>query len=952
MAQDRQGFIWLGSELGLSRFDGKTFYHKAVPEIYNNSSVVQYLETTHKGHVVCTAQMQGIFEQMDNGSFNNYYKPKRIGRNVYSQVKQGVDGELFVLSSRALYRVGSDTLLQLYDHGNDGVVFNTIDIDGNKAIWFGGVEGLGILEPSGSKYKPVFIPELKDLYIIEILFDKQDVLHVGTAQGYYRIQFDEPYRQGSKYTVTQPFEAMNTTPALSINHLYLDKEQNLWISTSTQGVYRTKGDEISLHLTKSDGLLSAAVMCVMQDRDGNYWFGTNNGLSMVADFNSYMLAKDGKLFQDPNSIVPDAFGRIWMPGPASFHVYEKGLLRQLDLRNTPLEKARIRSAVIDEQSVMWLYNYAELFRVKLTEALPDLRKVEKVADFSRYNPTQVRSVISDENGVWFCTRTKIFQYHHQRVLPVRFNHPDSSNLRPRVVLQDHLGYYWMGDYTYGLYRASLKENTKNSVVFDDIKVYKSLQRDSSFVTAWIQGLAVDKEGHLWEASLYTGIYKHTLDSTGVVSSKLYSTENGLLSNVVSGIDCGEDGRIWMYTQSGICILTQDAEGKEHFEYISKKDGIYGVPFGSIEYGNQLFTMTDEAIFVRASKAADNTERLVPEVVITELSVNGVDYTSWVYKNELLPLRHVQNNIAFGFSSITFNKSDDISYQYKLDGINQDWSELSDRGFVEYSALPHGKYTFKVRAVLSESVAGEESAFVFTIRSAYYQTIWFYLLIIIIVSALFYAFYRYRIRQIIKTERLRLRIAADLHDDLGSTLSSIFLMSEMAGNENKQARLQEVLRKIGNDSRDILNSMDDIIWSVNPQDDSLASLIVRLREYAIPVCESKDIDLSMKVEDVARRVTLSMDERRNIFLITKEAINNAVKHSECTSLEVTFVVTHRQIEVFVIDDGRGFDPKSPSSRNGLVNMQRRALQIGSELRIDSKKGRGTAILLRVKNHIFI
>ena len=203
---------------------------------------------------------------------------------------------------------------------------------------------------------------------------------------------------------------------------------------------------------------------------------------------------------------------------------------------------------------------------------------------------------------------------------------------------------------------------------------------------------------------------------------------------------------------------------------------------------------------------------------------------------------------------------------------------------------------------------------------------------------------------IKTERIRSRIAADLHDDIGSTLSSIFLMSEISVSKNKQSILEEILQKISANSREILNSMDDIIWSVKPQEDSLDNLIIRLREYAIPLCESKGISIYMNIEPSISSLKLEMDERRNIYLITKESINNAIKHSGCSKLEVTFSAKNRQIEVIINDNGIGFDPKLPTSRNGMLNMKRRAQQIGREVVILSEKGKGTTLRLKTKNHI--
>jgi signal transduction histidine kinase len=299
----------------------------------------------------------------------------------------------------------------------------------------------------------------------------------------------------------------------------------------------------------------------------------------------------------------------------------------------------------------------------------------------------------------------------------------------------------------------------------------------------------------------------------------------------------------------------------------------------------------------------------------------------------------------------FKNANDVRYQYKLEGVDKDWSVLSERGFVEYASLRPGKYIFKVRAAMlgDETDVGEESTLSFRISPAFYQSVWFYSLLAIFVFALLYAFIRYRIRQVIKMERMRTRIASDLHDDIGSTLSSISLLSEMASRQDKDSALAKALSKIGVDSRDVLNSMDDIIWSVNPQNDSLSSLVVRLREYAIPLCESKDIIFSMNVEFDTHSVNLSMDERPNIYLIVKESINNAVKHSGCKKLSIAFTANPR-LEISVQDDGCGFDTALPTSRNGLTNIKRRAAQIGGEIVLFSEIGKGAIITL--KTHINI
>ena len=949
LTADKYNFIWIGSNLGLSRFDGKSFYHNAIPTVNENSSSIYYLYTTDNGNIICSAYMQGIYEQFDDGRFNNYYTlPKNVRKNIFYSIKQRSDETILLGGTQGLFKIDGDSLLLLYDEGIPRMFF-TLEVDNNNNIWFGGINGLGTMKLDSSGYKPLFIPELKDQFIVFILFDKQGTLHVATSRGYYKIEFEEPFIQGSKYTISRPFKE---TSEKNINHIYLDYEQNIWISTASDGTFRTRGDSITMHLTINNGLLSSSVMCMTQDKEGNYYFGTNNGISIVKDFNTYAFSKDGKLFQDVNQILTDKYDRIWMQSPGILNFLQNGQIYQIDIKNTLFEKFGNGTFYINEQSEMWLFSNNKLFRIPITGHIPDMKKAEKLADIAENTSLSILSIFEDNNGVWLTARSKIYNYHHDRILPVTFNHPDSSILSLRYITKDNFGYYWISDFDNGLYRATMTENTKNKVVFENIIDYKSLNYDSTFLTTGIYYLTVDKKSFLWQATSQTGVYKHTLDNMGIKTSKLYSTENGLLSNNVFKIDCKEDGEIWFYTQKGICILSQDSGGEEHFYYLDEKDGVVGRPYNSIKIGDQIFTLTDEGFFVSPDKLTKETKAITPKVLISKLTVSGTDYTTWVYKNQMLPLNYTQNNLVFDFTSISFSSVDELSYQYKLDGIDDEWSELSNRGYKEYTSLRPGKYTFYVRAVSRDGIFSDETTFTFKIRPAFYQTVWFYLLILILISVVVYIFYRNRINHVIKTERIRSRIAADLHDDIGSTLSSIFLMSEMTSSNDKQARLAEVLHKIGENSRDILNSMDDIIWSVNPQDDSLTNLTVRLREYAIPVCESRGIDISMNIEDIAGKTKLGMDERRNIFLITKEAINNAVKHSGCTALSVIFSVTGKYIEVSVTDNGHGFDPSSPTSRNGVKNMKRRALQIGSELDITSEKDKGTTVRLKTKNHMFI
>jgi signal transduction histidine kinase len=180
------------------------------------------------------------------------------------------------------------------------------------------------------------------------------------------------------------------------------------------------------------------------------------------------------------------------------------------------------------------------------------------------------------------------------------------------------------------------------------------------------------------------------------------------------------------------------------------------------------------------------------------------------------------------------------------------------------------------------------------------------------------------------------------------------MSELiAGNRNVVGSLtNDLIGKIGINSRTMLNAMDDIIWSVNPQNDRLTNLELRLKEYAIPLFEPKGTKITFDIDESIQQVKMDMDQRRNIYLITKEALNNAAKYSEATQVNVRITTTPQFIEISVKDDGIGFDLNASTNRNGLANMESRAKQMSAFFSIESHKNSGTQISLKIRNTKFI
>jgi signal transduction histidine kinase len=222
----------------------------------------------------------------------------------------------------------------------------------------------------------------------------------------------------------------------------------------------------------------------------------------------------------------------------------------------------------------------------------------------------------------------------------------------------------------------------------------------------------------------------------------------------------------------------------------------------------------------------------------------------------------------------------------------------------------------------------------------------------------YALYRYRIEQIIKLERVRTRIATDLHDDIGSSLSKIAILSEVVRQKTKGNGASEPLEIIANTSREMVDSMSDIVWAINPERDSLSDLIHRMRRFAEDILDAQDIDYQFIVPEHLKQIALGADVRRDVYLIFKECLNNLAKHSKATEAEIKINLESEKLTVEINDNGGGFTAPSihvttdsvPTSNgfggNGLRNMRRRTKNFGGDFQIDSEIGKGTRIVLQI------
>jgi signal transduction histidine kinase len=281
----------------------------------------------------------------------------------------------------------------------------------------------------------------------------------------------------------------------------------------------------------------------------------------------------------------------------------------------------------------------------------------------------------------------------------------------------------------------------------------------------------------------------------------------------------------------------------------------------------------------------------------------------------------------------------------MEGFDKDWIQSGNRRFVTYTNLDPGNYTFKVRGSNNDGIWNDKGASIqITILPPFWRTWWFVILAVLSIGGIIASIIIYRVKHLLDIERFRIKLAADLHDNIGSSLTEISILSEVisAKLDSVGEDVKKSLRMISDSSRNLIDNMSDIVWLVNPKRDSLYDLILRLRDTYTELSSYASISFRSENLKALEKVTLSMEHRQHLYLIFKEGINNCITHSGCTEMTLDASVKGKRLEMILKDNGKGFNTGSKSGGNGLENIQRRAKAIGGNISIYSKEGEGTTL----------
>lgn len=444
----------------------------------------------------------------------------------------------------------------------------------------------------------------------------------------------------------------------------------------------------------------------------------------------------------------------------------------------------------------------------------------------------------------------------------------------------------------------------------------------------------------------------------------YTTEEGLPNNVIYGILPGAAGELWLSTNQGLCRFEPRTVAMRTFT------SAHGLPGNEFNRYSALRSMDGTLTFGGMGGAVDFdpasflADTLPSPTVITGLRLRNqlVDRVSrpdllqaYMPFTERIVLPYDERMVAFAFSNMDHSTPARNTFRYKLEGAIDEWVESGTVHEATFTNLDPGSYTFRVQGRNSNGIwdpAGATMQLVIT--PPWWGTWWFRALVLLLVAGLLYALYRYRLAQQLRLARVRDRIARDLHDEIGSTLSSVALHSEVALREGAKGANghAETLARISASTSEMMESMNDIVWAVNSRNDDLLHVVQRMKAFAARMAEGAGMMLDFRVDESLTGRALSMEQRKNLYLVFKEAVNNAAKYSGASRLSVRLAREEGELVLTVEDDGVGFDhalagAETARGGNGLESMQARAAEIEGGIRMESQSGEGTRVQLRFK-----
>lgn len=950
--RDRRGFLWFGTSEGLSRYDGYEFVTYRDRSRPTQPRIRAILDTSDGA--VWTGGDSGLCRvnpSTDPAPIYECPEPPS-GRVAIRTLFEESPGVLLAGADTGLYRVHlvpqpRFTAVPLAGPTASPIVRDIVP-DRSGALWIASTNGIHRLKTGTSTFHLSTRDGLPSDEVLALEFDAGGILWAATVQGLCQIGTN-----GNNPSIQRVFTANDGLPATTVKTVHIGMQDTLWVGT-TSGIampVRDPQGQITgfRAYSRSRGLSDIDIDTMEDDRAGNLWIGSQSGGAMKLSrdgFVSYGLA-DGLGSPYVMAMLETRAGQICAMTrvPGAFHL-------------NFLEGERFRSVPVPVPPSFYSSTWSGWYQVAAETPAGDWWFASErgllvfppnwyrapgppTAIFDARNGLltgHIYQIFQDsQGGIWVGTRYEATGIARWDPKTRRFRQfssadglPSVENARPNGFGEDAHGQIWIGWWRTGVLRYARGR-------------FQFFGVDDGVPPGGIRRVHTDRKGRVWIGSGRGGVARIDNPTAERPTFRTYGPNDGLSAAEIQAITEDRQGRIYLGHGIGVDRIDPDVPGPLRVRRFTTHDGLAGgelqtalrdrngvLWFGSVQGVSRLVPQPDRPL-------------PAPQVYFTSVRVNGRVQPiagGAAQSLSLPPLYAPRDQLQIEYAAPRFAPGETIQYQYRL-SPDAPWSPPTTQRSLQLAELPAGAHRLELRATTGDGIASPDNAVLaFEATGPFWRRWWFLLLCAAVIATLGWLLHSFELRRRLEVQAIRMRIARDLHDQVGTGLSQIAILSEVA----QRSADPQPLAQIAEVSRELVDSISDIVWAINPARDNLPDLAQRMRRFAADLLTARGIDVKFQAEGLDEADAIGPEARRQIFLIYRESLRNALRHSHCRCVHVRIAKQDRTLIMEVADDGIGFDRAGSHNGTGLASLEDRARSLGGH--IEWRNGAGTTLHLRI------
>ncbi|RYY60319.1 MAG: hypothetical protein EOO05_10290 [Chitinophagaceae bacterium] len=881
IAQDELGFMYFGTNNGLAVYDGSLFSPFLLPGTGSGQQVFRMKTVSSRKLWIDYAGNKDLL-WIRKGILERPGLRNRYDiNNIYE-----MGGDTLVCTDWGLYRLKKKELVRipLGMKNDDRVIHFLFQVDDHRVLV--GRKGFSMaLLSAGNMEK---LDETKDdISVNDIREGPDGNLWIATDSHGLVIIDGIQLKKGHIVFLPHPaslsFLGKEDIFCIAANR----DDQSLLIGTSHYGILNYHRDGSLTSMTKNNGLSGNKVNCMFLDRDKTWWIGTDFGVDKLTS-TSFMFygTEDGTAIGSTFRIEKDSSGRTWFFGNEYFYYTENELAVRAEYP-PGVEKIALGSSATKDG--IWVSVPNHLFYI-------DTRARKPIVHNAIHTNDTYRRMVKWENCIILGGKSGLAMLENNQVKMI-----DDTFIDIRALCKDRYNKLWVGTFSHGIYRLDLQKSSKG---LQPVRMQQILDSNSNYNR--FLALMADDKGRIWAGTRFHGVYVYEVSEKTAVKKSEFGMKEGLSNNSVTSVTQVPGGDTWIGTSTGFDRYSENENGSQivrlsrHYRFNNSVNQL-------VSDSTCLWAATD----VGAIRISLTREKYYQFPTYFK-EVSFPDSTRHIFSTDTtLYLKADENSFSVSFTAPFYINEQQTQYFYRLvhDGPRGDWIEVRANHSINFNSLRSGKYTLELRSIPFNGQSGYlVSRLGFIIATPFYRSTWFIVLLVLLGILLVYQF-------------------------------------DVARNKvDESSEVRPLLDRIYTGSGQVMENMNDIVWYVNPKNDSWEDILVRMREFAIPILEARNIDVNFTADEKLLGHKLSMHQRQNIYYIFKEAVNNTAKYSQATRVDISLVRSGISLVLSVRDNGRGFAGETVRKGNGLLNMQQRALALNGLLTIDSVPGIGTHIRL--------